>query len=511
LFAAWDGYDLVHLATSSNSVCWTGDEEGWVGPAFGIDTVTEETCVWFLATGVDVANSDVDDRAPAVEGEAPNARGAWTSAYQESLNQRGLEVFALNGADGLEWRIFASAGFFDAAYPTGVRKALVYLDAGNFWGFQQIAEVIAGSPARSTVVMWRSSRTVDEAWSMAEAFYENAVEGWAPSDIFAGMLSGLQCSGPQGPSCFLTAKVNVDLRIREIVEIRTKARSGRPEVLLEDGHALEDLMERPFDVDPKISLVVDVEGIVPADKDISLRLELDGRTIAEKSLAEATVHQREPFDVFRLAFDDVKIRVAVLDGEDHELQAVLTLPRGGESRYAARLSTLDRRCHWDAVIQGPSALLSGEVTGAGIRLGVYDRFTVLQLDSGRLPDRSANPALITGLTFPLGTPPSRGSFDATDSIIGLWSGLGVPAGYTNRGAVDVSELRVSNESGALEIAGQFYGEFKGLLVGSEFVEGNTVVQGRLIGQLNTEGFCGSKAFRWFDAIPRAAGARRLPD
>lgn len=360
MFAKWNDYDLVHVATGSASACWGGDEAGWLPPDAAPGAVNDTNCAWFLATGLSVPNSAVGDVSPSEPGAPPNLPGVATSAYQDSLNHLGLEIFAVAGAQGLEWRVYVTTSFFQDAYSEGVRRALVFLNASNRWGLTRLANVIAGSPATSTVVMWRSDRTVADAHRLALGFYERAAEGWSPGDIFE-TTSGLECHDQLVDDCRLSARLTTDLRIREIVTLGTPLRSGQPPTLVEDGARLELLLADPLAAAPVIDFVVDAEGIVPADQDIPVRVELDGLTVAQQRLSGATLVTDGPRDLLRLPFAGVPLPQGIFDRDSIELQAVLELPRGGESRYAARLEVA--RCHVPS--QGD---FSGTLVGSADRL-----------------------------------------------------------------------------------------------------------------------------------------------
>jgi hypothetical protein len=502
-FQTWNDYDLIHVATRGATSCWSVEEQ-WISPDSG-GVVNDTNCAWFLLTGMVVAPEDVDGRIPQGPGVTPNAGGADTPVYQDELNNQGLEISAVRNAQNeLEWRVMATSRFFRDAYPSGVRRAVVFLNASNPWALTKLGDTLAGSPARSTVVMWRTARTADEAAAVGSRFYAGGAEGWAPSDIFRIFLAQVPCdSGPNAPICGLSAKLAVDLRIREVVSLRAQTPSGQSGEVLQDATPLEALMDSPLAPDPGIFVTVDVEGIVPDDIDIPVRLELDGRPIAERSLAEATTPADVEYNVSRLHFDDVAVGPDVQDGKEHELQAIVSLPRGGESRFAVTLTTIDRRCYWEADVQGPG--LSGTFVGAGIRMMDTGRFSVLQLDSGRLSTSATGPHALTGVTFPLGMPPTEGAFSATGSMVGMYSGSGAIVGTTQSGSVNLMTLQDNPDDQSRSVAGTFEAVFAGVIVGNRPVMGSTVLEGRFIGRLSGTKGCGSESFRWFDAIPRAAG------
>ncbi|MEZ5316350.1 MAG: hypothetical protein R2752_03010 [Vicinamibacterales bacterium] len=496
-FKTWNDYDLVHLATPTITACWSADE-AWLPPTAAPESATAETCTLFLLTGTVVNPALVGDVEPAEAGGSPNS-AAPTSYYQSGANDRGLEIFAVNDAAGtLEWRLFAGQRFFRDAYPSGVRRAVVFLNVSNELGLTGIGTVLAGAPARSTVVMWKSKRSVEEAGNVARRLYEMAADGWAPSDIIQSFLKSVPCSGPDGPLCSVSAKVDVDLRIREIVWLRRETEVDPP--LVEDGQSLESLMDEPLAVEPAIDVVVDVHGIAPADQSIPVRLDLDGRTILERRLTEAKAVPGDDLTL-RLALDDVPIDPRVQDGQVHELEAVVSLPRGGESRYSARLKTIDRTCYWEADVVGP--LLNGSYKGAGVRLFRSNRISVLQLDSGSMTGDGPDSDVLTGVTLPLGVPPATGTFAAGESTpIGLFTANGIPASYGEQGVVDLETLRVDSSGQTAEVAGRFQGRFKGAYVNGKGVTSPILISGRFVGRMSGPNGCGSATFRWFDTIPR---------
>jgi hypothetical protein len=351
-FTNWDAFDVVHVDTTATSPCVERSDD----PASGRE------CYWLLETGTAVSAEKLDGLSPTLSGEyigtnpfegTPDEPG---DDFREAMSEQGLEIVADLGENGLEWRLFVSKWFFGVAYPNGVRRAVVFLNIPNKQNAVGLVRILAGSPGRSTVVRWEVNNSVDERASVAAWFYQLAVQGYSAGDIITGpsLAPPPPCAdAPTGSFCG-TGLVEADLRIREIGTLLTSRRLFEAPRVIEDGRGLETLMEGWSDP-PEINVTVDIDGILrdegdaelvgdgqsasgaPPDPNAPVRLELDGKPIAEHRLSEAKPIGGGPPYRLRLPFDRVPLQMALEDGREYALEAVVTLPRGGESRYEARL------------------------------------------------------------------------------------------------------------------------------------------------------------------------------
>jgi hypothetical protein len=347
-FRHWNDYDVVHVAGRSLAHCLY-DGEG------------EETqCSWMLATGSALARDPPD---PLAE-------------YKRDLyNLKGLEISAVSGDRPFEWRVFVTDRFFQRVYPEGVRRALIFLDARNAVDAKSIPRQLAGSG--STVVWMRDDWSDSQYVDVGEAVRENAAvhELWVPAfyDYLAAGYSALDsvlsvfCSSDGCAGFAPDIEATTDLRIREIVSLREApglssslfdedvrfafAQQVAPRPLLLDG--MENGVLVPTATGSKLRVYTSVEGIAKADiGQVVARVELDGQPVAEHRFDSRDAKGPTTTGRYGFLFEDVPIRRRLENGAEYTLEAVATLPGGGQSRYEIRLP------YHDTVV-----LYSGDITG----------------------------------------------------------------------------------------------------------------------------------------------------
>jgi len=149
-----------------------------------------------------------------------------------------------------------------------------------------------------------------------------------------------------------------DMRIREIVRLLhprlpsddfNLADTGLDQAQVRDGDDLSRLLVgEAGDGEPDLLRVtVEVEAIKPEQADATkVHLELDGQQIGEpRSVAEGAPtgltesEGRVDASTHRIDFENVPVGKDLEPGKEYELEAVVSLPEKGESRYAARLTT----------------------------------------------------------------------------------------------------------------------------------------------------------------------------
>lgn len=257
-----------------------------------------------------------------------------------------------------------------------------------------------------------------------------------------------------------------DMRIREIVRLlHPRATSDGPDMAgpgydqapLRDGEDLARLLVgAPGDgEDDRLRAMVEVEAIRPGEADeTKIQLELDGEPIGdpktaadgEPVLADVPVDAERGTDddarldvpLYRVDFENVPVGEDIESGREYELEAVVSLPEGGESRYAARLTTEVCRSRRQGDVAGN---LGGgnarkvERRDAGnfakLFLAGPGRPSRLQIEAGRRRDFRLN------VNVPIERPPEAGSRfliqDPAIEVVELGGGLSIRgAGYGGR-------------------------------------------------------------------------------
>lgn len=279
--------------------------------------------------------------------------------------------------------------FFRSLYPRGLRRTLIFVNACSTLGHPKraappMARQLLGPG--SMYVGWGAVTTQWDKWP--PIFYENLVEGWAGR-------TALKWAIPPGQEAILaegtvTAEDMMlvdpslsraeweeklaknrqeriergevlgirgsDLRIFEVVKLLYPPMlTGASREPIEDGDPLEPLVvgELGDEVDDQLRVSVEVEPLLPEEVEKTrLRLELDGIPIGEEETLTARhpsgpTRRVRPDNVglddfvyeraYRHDFEDVPVGKDLEPEREYELEVIVKLPEGDESRYAAKL------------------------------------------------------------------------------------------------------------------------------------------------------------------------------
>ena len=298
--------------------------------------------------------------------------------------RRGLSAIVFKaGKHGPRRRSWsADQNFFRSLHPRGLDRTLIFLSSCSGLGHPNkksppLADALLGK--ESMLVGWGVTIGVLKARQTAVSFYLHLAEGWSGKeairripdtygspvfadeparreDITPAQADMIRMTYPRGGVDDYMAEYGPegelkrgavfgsrggDMRIREVTRLlhppSPLSAPGQRRPLV-DGDDLDFLVvgELGDDVRDQIRVSVEVERIRDEERgSTSVQLELDGRKIGKpKTLSEGTQVEEE---IYRLDFEDVPVEKDLKPEEEYELEAVVSLPEGGESRYAAKL------------------------------------------------------------------------------------------------------------------------------------------------------------------------------
>jgi hypothetical protein len=276
----------------------------------------------------------------------------------------------------------ADQNFFRSLHPRGLDRTLIFLSSCSGLGHPDkktppLANALLGK--ESMLVGWGVTIGLQKGQQTAVSFYLHLAEGWSGkeairripdaygSPVFAGeparreditpaqedMIRMVHPEGgvdeymeEYGPAGELKKGAvfgsrGGDMRIREVTRLlhppSPMSAPGERRALV-DGDDLDFLVvgELGDDVRDQIRVSVEVERIRDEERgSTSVQLELDGRKIGKpKTLSDGRLVEEE---IYRLDFEDVPVEKDLKSEEEYELEAVVSLPEGGESRYSAKL------------------------------------------------------------------------------------------------------------------------------------------------------------------------------
>jgi hypothetical protein len=161
-----------------------------------------------------------------------------------------------------------------------------------------------------------------------KALYKRVVKECEDSKVDAGAVLGWR---------------GADMRIREIVQLYNPSAMGvRSEKMLQDGDDLEPIVigELGDGVDDQLRVSVEIRSILVQFTPFSVQLVLDGVPLdAPELVTRQDIVQPGP--IYRKDLDGVPAKQDLKPGREYELEVVVRLPEGGESRYSAKLKSED--------------------------------------------------------------------------------------------------------------------------------------------------------------------------
>ena len=344
VIGTWSRYDVIHLTTHGAPNLWAfgrlfppPDGDNWQPPEPPFPTAVP---VWSQA------------------GRYGPKRGAWAAdlTYVASVLPQGMD------------HTFLFAAACRSQIPEGGAST------------SELVQYLAGSS--SGVLGWRVNIEYDISAFLAGQLYDLLGRGWTVRQGLDSLRLRRQeflNGSPGTDQAFLSVDdldyQGKDLRIFEIPTLVKPAPDvpGQRGVPLEDGDPLAPPVVSGIPGDDRAdSLTVGVEVVAITEEqasETSVHLELDGASIGEpQSLSdEAKVGDNR----YRIRFDGVPAGLDFKIDTDYELEAIVALPEGGESRGAVRLR--DRGgCYW-------------RVSFSGARNGENEGFRVMHIYDGGGP------------------------------------------------------------------------------------------------------------------------------
>ena len=384
-FATFDEYDVIYVETHGTTVC--GDVPG-----------RGRVCRSFLFTGQLLPSCSVPFMGPYLE---------CLYFHVRDKDERIVHTF---------YGLGISTDFLADAYPQGFDNKIVWFNACSLF---KPDVPYADTPhdfidllrrgENSLVFGWTDAAVVEHASAAAHVFFGlMANYGVRTAEAFsddrvavhnhdngAGRTTRLVRFGryvpPEHHLQPLGHGPRPDLRLREIVSVIDD--DGAP---LRDGASLTPFLDgRPGDgQDDALNLLLRVDGVLEHElHDFVIRLELDRVPIGQPTaLADA-----EPFEVgafsYEAMLEAVPLGLDLEPGRSYELEAIVDLPEGGDSRFAVDLAAT-QGCWVDASIEGAR---SGRYEGpAGYELRPESGDLILHLDGWDFLDMDDDPGIVGG-------------------------------------------------------------------------------------------------------------------
>lgn len=302
---AWNTYDVVHLTTHGSETIW----------AFGRLAPMPEGKDWFR----------------------PTERGlhmAWSRAGRFGPER------AVYGVD-LSW--------VRGALPDGLDRTLVFAAACESQGLtNEEAPELVGFLAGSTsgVLGWNILVPWDDNQFLAERVYDLLGRGWTVRQSLDSLRARRAefLRGTEELQSYLLATDleyhGSDLRVFEIVTLLDPATMGpeTPGPPLRDGFRLNALLVGALSdgLSDELTVAAEVVGVTEAlAPETFVHLELDGVRIGQPQ--PLTPESRVGPNRYRLHFLKTPVGRDLEVDTEYQIEAVVRLPEGGESRYAVRL------------------------------------------------------------------------------------------------------------------------------------------------------------------------------
>jgi hypothetical protein len=313
VISTWSEYDVVHVATHGSEAFW----------AFG--------ALVGLPRG---PLGDVWDPPPEP--------GLYMAASKAGKYGPARNVWAVD------------LTYVQNALPNGLDKTFVYADACHTQGGSgtpapELVQFLSGGDAGT--LGWTADVEWDISQFLSVAVYDLLSRGWTVSQALDSLRLRRSnfLNGSSGGSQSILDVNNLKyhgkkLRIFETPSLIDPASSvpGRPGRPLLDGAPVDPLINGALEDNRDDSLTVDVEVIAITEEQAPatmVHLELDGVPIGPSQPLDpnGVVGQNR----YRVRFLLVPVGKDLQKDVDYELEAVVDLPEGGESRYAVRLRSED--------------------------------------------------------------------------------------------------------------------------------------------------------------------------
>ena len=343
-FYSWDNYDYIYLITHGSNVC----KELTV--LKNQRNKNEEKCHTFIATGLTMdVNSQPASRGLIIYGTKNKELGISDPVVKIGLSE---DFFRIAYPDGLDnailnitaCQVAAESGSNLANILNGGKFVMMGWTDSVFNSHQFHANKTLLEMLQKGLPLEYALEKVDEAGYKRVTFtYKNET-----------ITTEYKRFAPNGG----------DQRIREVIKL---VDLNGP---LEDGDLIT--AERKNGTD-HLNLNALVEGVTEDEKDqYTIRIEMDGEMIGEEyDLSEA---KQESEYGYLVELDDIDTG-QILSDTRYELEAIVDLPEGGESRFEVILQVAS--CYFNVTVSGN---FSGEFDGPA-RMRIQDNSVGIDLES----------------------------------------------------------------------------------------------------------------------------------
>lgn len=338
-YMSWDQYDTIFVSTHGQRTCWR------------ISNVADKKCGVVISSGVRIPiNIEQRDR--------PTRTGAYLGWIHNEKYKKQTNA---------EMQLMLTQDFFQTVYPDGLDNAIVIFSACETGasGASELAEAIGGE--NFVLMGWTEIVPSLAAASAANQFLfglenglpaEAALEkveeaGLTPftyNDDGKAIITALAHYAPFGG----------DERLVELPEL---LKDGKRVI---DGTDLSEGLEGSAgDGEPDVlNVATRVNGIVEGkEQNYQVRYFLDDQEASEGyGLVES-----ERIDEYTVIVNH-KVELGFDAPKEAELEVVVDLPEGGESRYAAEVN-LAATCGWQMTVSGAEIAGSYDSNFTGAQLG----------------------------------------------------------------------------------------------------------------------------------------------
>lgn len=285
-FANIRAFDVVHVVTDARRRCAPGGKA--------------DTCRTYLALG------EIADPASVLVGD--------------DLDEPGL-VYGVHRTDGeARYHLAASDIWFAHALPDEQAQNLVFLSVGTGDSYERFRSSIMGPTAgsvRNVMLAWDAA--IDRSDPTIAADYAAAMR-----DVYAHATTNGMTTGEAMAMAGVPGVSEVGIRIREVVTLL----NPETEEPLVDGERYTRWLRGELDDAERDDIGVGllIEGM-PEGVDPPFTVTLDGKPATVVSSERASEGPYWFVEAARLRVDPLE------SGRTYELEAIIELPEGGESRY----------------------------------------------------------------------------------------------------------------------------------------------------------------------------------
>jgi hypothetical protein len=278
-----------------------------------------------------------------------------------------LPIFSNAGRFGPKRGAWAAdAYYFQSQLSSGLDRTLVFLaTCSSLEGPVSELQLIQHLASETSGVLgWTNLVDYDDNAFLGPRVYDLLGRGWTVRqalDTLRLRRSQFLQAGADLNQAYVTTELldyaGEDLRILEVVRLidPANAAGGTLNQGLLDGAPLNRFLAGRLGDEVEDTLTVDAEVRAVTDQQVQLidvQLELDGTPIGQPLPLDP--EKRVGANRFRVRFDRVLVGKDLEPHTDYELEAIASLPEGGQSRYAVRLRGV-----------APYAVITELSTGAG--------------------------------------------------------------------------------------------------------------------------------------------------